>query len=438
MTPFEQIQQHIHAATEALELSEPLTRELLKPYEIHQKSLSVELAGKQTLLEAYRVQFNNARGPYKGGIRFHPDADLDEVKALAAAMAVKCAVVDIPLGGAKGGVVFDPKTASGGEIEMIARSYAEAMADHIGVDRDIPAPDVYTNPQVMSWMLDAYEKHAGKSEPGVVTGKPLELGGSQGRDTATAQGGVYVLEEYMAQNNSDSAAKTVAVQGFGNAGAAAARLLHELGYTIVAVSDSQGTLYNPKGLDPVAIDKAKQERRSVTGLYCEGGVCDNEAMERDGAEVLGPEAVLTLECDVLIPAALDNVITAGNADDVQATVVLELANNPVTPEADASLYKRGVTVIPDVLANAGGVTVSYFEWVQNRQQFYWQYAEVQEKLKEKMVAAFTDLTKVVYTQNVSYRAAAYQTGIERIVQAMKLKGHFTNSTSECPGALPLG
>jgi glutamate dehydrogenase (NADP+) len=321
---------------------------------------------------------------------------------------------------------------------MIARSYAEAMADHIGVDRDIPAPDVYTNPQVMSWMLDAYEKHAGKSEPGVVTGKPLELGGSQGRDTATAQGGVYVLEEYMAQNNSDSAAKTVAVQGFGNAGAAAARLLHELGYTIVAVSDSQGTLYNPKGLDPVAIDKAKQERRSVTGLYCEGGVCDNEAMERDGAEVLGPEAVLTLECDVLIPAALDNVITAGNADDVQATVVLELANNPVTPEADASLYKRGVTVIPDVLANAGGVTVSYFEWVQNRQQFYWQYAEVQEKLKEKMVAAFTDLTKVVYTQNVSYRAAAYQTGIERIVQAMKLKGHFTNSTSECPGALPLG
>jgi len=425
MTPFEQITQHIILASNALGLSDEQKNKLQTPYEIHQKTLPVTLAGKEEQLSAYRVQFNNARGPYKGGIRFHPDADLDEVKALAAAMAVKCAVVGIPLGGAKGGVAFDPKTYTGTEVEAVARAYAQAMSEHIGVDQDIPAPDVYTNPQIMSWMLDAYEKKVGKSEPGVITGKPIALGGSLGRDTATAQGGVYVLKEFVAHNNLDISATTVAVQGFGNAGATAAKLLHDAGYTVVAVSDSQGTLYNPQGIDPIAVEKAKNEHKSVTGLYCEGGVCDLEAMENDGAQVLGVDAVLTLTCDVLVPAALDNVITAKNASEVQAKIILELANNPVTPEADAVLYNNGVTVLPDVLVNAGGVTVSYFEWVQNRQQYYWELSEVQDKLKKQMVSSYHTLRDLVQTKNISYREAAYLVGIGRIFEAMRLKGHFT-------------
>lgn len=424
MTPFEQIQHHIQKGAEALSLTKAEQKKLLTPYAIRETALKVNIGGEECSLDAYRVQFNNARGPYKGGVRFHPDADIDEVQALAAAMMIKCAVIDIPLGGAKGGVAFDPKACTTEEVETVSRAYAEAMAPFIGVDIDIPAPDVYTNAQVMSWMLDTYEKTVKKSEPGVVTGKPLELGGSRGRDTATAQGGIYVLNEHIAHTGKSPHGVTVAVQGFGNAGATAAKLLHGAGYTVVAISDSQGTLYNASGLDPIAVEKVKLATKSVTGLYCEGGVCDDEAMLRDGAEVLDVDAIIAIDCDVLVPAALDNAITSENVADVKATVVLELANNPVSPEADNILFERGVVVLPDVLVNAGGVTVSYFEWVQNRMQYYWEESEVQEKLKKQMVQAYAALREQVQEKHISYREAAYRTGIERVVEAMRLKGHF--------------
>jgi len=346
------------------------------------------------------------------------------VKALAAAMAVKCAVVDIPLGGGKGGVTINPRDYSLEDLEKISRAFAREMAPYLGVDTDIPAPDVNTNPQIMSWMLDEYEKTTGKSEPGMITGKPIALGGSKGRDIATAKGGVYVLEEYVSQAKLDRSKLRVAIQGFGNAGAAAANLLHAKGYIVVAVSDSGGTLYRPEGLDPVSVAKAKFEKRSVTGMYCVGTVCDVEAMEKDDAQVLPADAILELDCDILIPAALDNVVREDNMNDVKASIILELANNPITPEADEFLYKKGVTVIPDVLANAGGVVTSYFEWVQNRQQLYWTTHDVLAKLKNVMLTAYNDLRDDVLEKKISYREAAYTKGLERIVEAMRLKGHF--------------
>jgi len=397
---------------------------VLEPYCIHEHTLNVTTEKGPETFSSFRVQFNNARGPYKGGIRFHPAADLEEVKALAGAMAVKCGVVNIPLGGAKGGVAINPKEYSAADIEQIARAYARTFSGVLGVDQDIPAPDVYTTPQIMGWMLDAYEQKMGKSEPGMITGKPLAIGGSKGRASATAQGGAYVIEEHMRLDGKEPKSVTVAVHGFGNAGAHVAKLLHTQGYTIVAVSDSQGTLYNPHGLDPIAVEKAKHERDAVTGLYCEGTVCDIEAMERDGAQVLARDAIIGIECDLLILAALDNVVTAENADTVQASILLELANNPVTPEADKILFDRGTIVLPDVLANAGGVTVSYFEWVQNRQQLYWSEEDVFHKLKDVMLRAYTDLRTKVQNEHISYRHAAYSIGLERILDAMLHKGHM--------------
>ncbi len=423
MTPFEQVKHHIGDALDALSIDEQTKEKLMTPDAVREATLSVQTEKGNEQLSAYRVQFNNARGPYKGGIRFHPHADLEEVKALAAAMAVKCAVVNIPLGGAKGGVAFDPKQYGRNDIETIARAYARAMAPYIGVDRDIPAPDVYTTPEIMGWMLDAYEKEIGKSEPGVITGKPLALGGSIGRDTATAQGGVYVLDAYAKEHNLLPKNTTVAIQGFGNAGAVMAKLLHMAGYKIVALSDSKGTLYNPNGLDPHRVEEAKREG-SVTSLYCQGSVCDESMLAKDGAQILPPEAVLGIACDVLIPAALDNQIRSDNAEKVQGRLILELANNPTTPEADATLAARGVTIIPDVLANAGGVTVSYFEWVQNRQQYYWTESEVAERLKRIMLDAYGALARKVAADSITYRQAAYRIGMERIYTAMQLRGRI--------------
>jgi len=397
---------------------------VLEPYRVHERTIDVTLVTGDATFTGYRVQFNNARGPYKGGIRFHDAANLEEVKALAGAMAVKCAVVDIPLGGAKGGVVIAPKEYSAKDIEQIARGYTRAFADVLGVDIDIPAPDVYTTPQIMGWMLDEYEKTVGRSEPGMITGKSLAIGGSKGRETATAQGGVFVIDEHMRLEGKNPRAVRVAVQGFGNAGAHIAKLLHDRGYLVVAVSDSRGTLHNPSGLDPIAVEKAKHEHDSVTGLYCEGTVCDIEAMDHDGAEVLEPDAIIGIDCDLLIPAALDNVIREDTVDSVKATTILELANNPVTPEADSILHERGVIVIPDVLANAGGVTVSYFEWVQNRQQFYWSQTEIAERLRMIMHDAYTNVRTKVDDSDRSYRQAAYEIGLERILKAMLDKGHL--------------
>lgn len=424
VSPFEQIQSHISEALEALGIPEELRRELLTPQAVREATLAVETSRGAESFPAYRVQFSNARGPYKGGIRFHPAADLEEVKALAAAMAVKCAVAGVPLGGAKGGIAFDPKQYSAADIARIARAYVGAFHEYLGVDVDIPAPDVYTTPEIMGWMLDEYETIVGKSEPGMITGKPIALGGSLGRDTATAEGGAHVLAAFVADKGLEPAKLRVAVQGFGNAGATIAKILHAAGYTIVALSDSKGTLYSARGLDPHRVEAAKERGSTVTSLYCEGSVCDDAALATDGAEVLSADAILGIDCDVLIPAALDNQIRVDTVDAVRASIILELANNPTTPEADVALAARNVTVLPDVLANAGGVTVSYFEWVQNRQQFYWTREDVAERLKAQMLAAYRTTAERVHAEGVTYREAAYRIGMGRIHEAMQLRGRY--------------
>lgn len=412
MNAFEQIQYHLKVAASTLSLTAAETATLMQPNAEHEAQLHIETSVGQRTLSAYRIQFNNARGPYKGGIRFHPAADKDEVSALAAAMAVKCAVVNIPLGGAKGGVTFDPKSCSAAELQSIARAYVVTFADHLGVDKDIPAPDVSTDAETMAWMLDAFEVHVGHKEPGMITGKPIALGGSEGRAAATGEGGAMVLRAYAAEAGLPEKGLRVAVQGFGNAGATIAKALHDAGHLIVAVSDSRGTLYDAHGLDPYQVESIKVDAGSVTAA-CEGA-----------AVVLAQDAIFGVACDVLVPAALDNAIDEAEAKVVQASVILELANNPITPAADAALYERGVVVIPDVLANAGGVTVSYFEWVQNRQQYYWSETEVMEKLTDILVPAFEMVSRTARQHAVSLRAAAYLVGIERIVIAMRLRGQL--------------
>lgn len=420
-SPFEQIQGHIDKAIKTLALSEKESILLMTPDTVIEKKLRV---GDQTF-DAYRVQFNNARGPYKGGIRFHKGADLDEVKALAAAMTVKCAVVNIPLGGAKGGVVIDPKKYGRDVIENVARAYIRAISGNIGVDKDIPAPDVYTNSEIMAIMLDEYERIVKRSEPGMITGKPLALGGSRGRDTATGQGGVYVLEALMSDLKKKRNDIRVAIQGFGNAGATIAKILHSYGYKVVAVGDSKGTLYNPNGLDPNKVDKAKHEGDTVMSLYCRGTVCDELKMEEEGAKILSADSILTIDCDVLIPAALDNQIRDDNVTDVKASIILELANNPITPSADSVLYERGTIVVPDILANAGGVTVSYLEWVQNRQGFYFELADVASRLKQIMTSAYQEVSSYAKEHKISLRSASYILGVARVHEAMQLRGRYS-------------
>ncbi|MBX9906372.1 Glu/Leu/Phe/Val dehydrogenase [Patescibacteria group bacterium] len=425
MTPFEQIISHIRKASGTLAMSEEEQTIFNTPDRSIEKTLTiVKDNGETESFPAYRVQFNNARGPYKGGIRFHPDAHSEEVKALAAAMAIKCAVVGVPFGGAKGGVMIDPKKYSKTEIERVSRKYAQEFKEHIGVNRDIPAPDVYTNAEVMAYILDEYEKLTGASEAGVVTGKPLSLGGSEGRDTATAQGGAYVLGELISRLGRTPASTSVAVQGFGNAGATIACILHSLGYKIVAVSDSTGTLYAKNGLDPQKILLAKKNTESILGDYCDDGVCDENMLRKDGAEVLAPEAALSIAADILIPAALDNQIREDNVAVVVAPIILELANNPVTPQADRILFERGVVVVPDVLANAGGVTVSYLEWVQNRQGYYLTKAEVMDRLQKIIIAAYGRVEEAARTHTLSLREGAYLVGVRDIYEAMKYRGRF--------------
>ena len=411
------------SALTRLKSSEAEKALLLKP----QKILDHEVvfrsdAGKEMRAPAYRVQFNNARGPYKGGIRFHPAADKDEVMALAALMAVKTAVVNIPLGGAKGGIQIDPKKLSKTELQAMSRAYVRAIANDIGPDIDIPAPDVNTNPQIMAWMRDEYEKVTGGYAPAVITGKPLSFGGSLGRDRATARGGFFILEEISKLEALDLKDAKVAVQGFGNAGSEIAMFLHNAGATIVAISDSQGGIRSSVGLDPIRIQKYKQKTGSVRGQYCEGSVCDIERLKMDETEVISNDEVLTTDCDILIPAALDNVITEHNVKDVKAKIILELANGPVSPEADVLLKKRGVTVVPDVLANAGGVTVSYFEWVQGRSGEQWTAEKVDQELSRIMLKAFSEVRSEAKRKDLSYREAAFNIAVGRILEAMRVRG----------------
>lgn len=414
-TPFQNYQTNLKKAAKVLDLSEREIETLETADRILEKTITLKTAGGDKELVAYRVQFNNARGPYKGGIRFHPEADLDEVKALAAAMAIKCAVVNIPLGGAKGGVQFNPKDFSEKEIEEISRAWARAMADGIGKDKDIPAPDVYTTPQIMGYMMDEFEKVTGRSEPGVITGKPISLGGSQGRGTSTAQGGVYVLEELLRVTESAKTGLRIAVQGFGNAGYHVARILHNAGHIIVAVSDSKGGIYSEKGFDPEQLEAAKKEHGSLA--------IAKTKLNLD-AKIITNGELLVCDCDVLIPAALDRAINKDNAKDVKARFIVELANGPTTPEADDILHKKNIILIPDVLANAGGVTVSYFEWVQNGMNFYWTEKEVLEKLKPIMNSAFTDIWKLSKEHGTTLRDAAFIIGVKRIHEAMKARGRI--------------
>jgi glutamate dehydrogenase/leucine dehydrogenase len=367
--------------------------------------------GTYRIYTGYRVQYNMARGPTKGGIRYHPQVTLDEVRALAAWMTWKCAVVNIPYGGAKGGVICDPKHMSQGELERLTRRYASEISAFIGPEMDIPAPDVYTDSQTMAWIMDTYSMQKGYSVPGVVTGKPISLGGSEGRGEATGRGCAYVIREAAPHAGVKVKGGTVAVQGFGNAGSVAANILNdEQGAKIVAISDSKGGVYKADGMNPHAVEAHKMKTGSVVGF--------------PGAKTISNEEVLETKADILIPAALENQITKKNADKLQAKIVAEAANGPTLPEADEILFQKKVTVLPDVLANAGGVTVSYFEWAQDIQGFFWSLQEVNDRLERVMVRSYADVHKTATEQKVHNRNAAYILAIQRVVDAIKIRGIY--------------
>lgn len=416
---FDQYKARLKETAEILKLNAQEVTDFETPEKILEKKLKVTLGGAAVELPAYRVQFSSARGPYKGGIRFHPAADLDEVKALAAMMAIKCAVVDIPMGGGKGGVTFDPKAATKEEIFEVSRAWARAFANDIGPDKDIPAPDVYTNGEIMSVMLDEYEKVTGGKAPATFTGKPVSNGGIEGRDTATAMGGVFVLEAYVAEKGWLPSDLRVAVHGFGNAGATAAQLLYERGYKIVGLADSKGAVMSMRGLDPMKFQEVKNQNKSIKEMYCHGSVCDEGMMEKDSVVVGDPNSVLTMDADILIPAALDGVITPEVARQMKVKVVLELANGPTLAEADAILEERKIDVIPDVLANAGGVTVSYFEWDQNLKGTTHTREDVNARLKEVMSKAWMGVSEFAKKHSVTFRKAAFALAVERIRMAKK-------------------
>ncbi|NJM65357.1 MAG: Glu/Leu/Phe/Val dehydrogenase [Acaryochloris sp. RU_4_1] len=373
--------------------------------------------GELKIFPGYRVRYDDTRGPAKGGVRYHPGVSFDEVQSLAFWMTFKCAALNLPFGGGKGGITVDPKALSRMELERLSRGYVDAIADFIGPDVDILAPDVYTNPMIMGWMMDQYSIIKRQICRGVVTGKPLAIGGSVGRDTATGMGAFFVIEAMKPKLNLNPAQTTVAVQGFGNAGAVVAELLDQAGYKVVAVSDSQGGIYAPQGLDITSIRKQKEASRAMKAVYCEGSVCS--LIEH---ETITNDQLLTLDVDLLIPAALENQITADNATQIQANYIFEVANGPVTSAADAILEQKGVTVFPDILVNAGGVTVSYFEWVQNRSGLYWTEAEVHRQLRQKMVEETETIWLIAQTKQVSVRTAAYAHALNRIGEAVTAQG----------------
>jgi glutamate dehydrogenase (NADP+) len=372
--------------------------------------------GSLRIFRGYRVRYDDSRGPTKGGIRYHPNVNVDEVSTLAFWMTIKCAVLGLPFGGAKGGITVDPKQLSKLELERLSRGYIDAVADFIGPDVDIPAPDVYTNALIMGWMMDEYSIIRRRHVPAVITGKPLPMGGSKGRDTATADGGFDVIEALRGKLIPNDR-PTVAVQGFGNVGATIALLLHDAGYRVVAVSDSQGAIFSGGGLHIPTVKKVKEESRHLQAAYCHGSVGDLTNHDR-----LSNDELLSLDVDVLVPAALENAITEENVEKIRAPVILELANGPVTSAADQALTERGVTVIPDVLANAGGVTVSYFEWAQNRTGLYWSAQEVRERLRERMVGEAVALWDFAAEHGIPLRTAAYAQALTRIGEAADAKG----------------
>ncbi len=410
LNPFSIAQQQLDKAAAKLGLDRATHEFLRWPQKEVVVTIPVQMDdGSVRIFRGYRVQYNGARGPNKGGIRWHANETIDTVRALAAWMTWKTATVDIPLGGAMGGVTCNPKELSEGEKQRLARAYIRAVADVLGISKDVPAPDVYTTPQIMAWMMDEYETLVGRHHPGVITGKPISLGGSEGRGDATARGGIYVTREAAREIGIDLAGKSMAIQGIGSVGQNIALLGQEiLGLKLVAASDSGGGIYNPKGLDPRKVVDHKLRTGSLQGF--------------PGAEPIGSEALLELDVTVLFPAALENVITQANAGRLKCRISCELANGPTTPEADDILYDKGIFVAPDLLANAGGVSVSYFEQVQNSYNFYWPLSEVHQRLDEKMTRAFSGVYQMHRREKVSMREAAYLVAVARVAEACKLRG----------------
>jgi glutamate dehydrogenase (NADP+) len=398
-------------------LSEDTVERLRHPTAMHQVAIPVRMDdGALRTFQAYRVRWNDSRGPTKGGIRYHPSVTLDEMKALAFWMTLKCAALDLPFGGAKGGVAVDVKALSMHERERLSRGYVDALADVMGPDVDIPAPDVYTNPMIMGWMMDQYRTISRRIEPAVITGKPLSMGGSHGRDTATADGACHVVEALAPKLGIDAEAPTAAVQGFGNAGARLAELLADAGFRIVAVSDSRAALRAEGGLDVGAVRAVKRAGGSVADAV------DDESARSSGYQVLDRDAVLGLDVDVLVPAALENAVTVDNAGDIRARAIFEVANGPVTAEADGILADAGVAIVPDILTNAGGVTVSYFEWAQNRMGVRWEADDVAGRLRSRMVAATEAVWRVRDDLGITLRDAAYVHALGRIGEAVDARG----------------
>ncbi len=409
INPFESALQQLARAAKVMKLDAGVLARLQHPKRELHVAVPVRMDdGSLKVFEGYRVQYDDTRGPAKGGIRFHPQTDINEVKALAFWMTFKCATVGIPYGGAKGGIMVDPKGLSVGELERLTRAYVDALGDFIGPDRDIPAPDVYTTPQIMAWIMDEFSKLRGVNTPGVVTGKPLSVGGSEGRGFSTAQGGIYVLQALAEKRSWKPADVRVAIQGFGNAGSYMMKLLQQLGYKVIAVSDSAGGIVHAAGLDGEAVAAHKKSTGKVADF--------------PGAENITNAQLLELECEVLVPAALENQITAENAARIKAKAVVELANGPTTPEADEILFGKGVSVVPDILANAGGVTVSYFEWVQNLMNYYWTEKEVLEKFQPIMERSFAAVWETAQLHKIDLRTAAYVVATGRIAEAMKARG----------------
>jgi glutamate dehydrogenase/leucine dehydrogenase len=398
-------------AANALDLEENVRAMIKYPERILQVSIPVRMdSGKVVRFEGYRVQHSTMRGPAKGGIRFHPNVTVDEVKALATWMTWKCAVVNIPFGGGKGGVTCNPKALSMGELERLSRRYASSILPLIGPEKDIPAPDVYTTPQIMAWIMDTYSMNKGYPVHGVVTGKPISLGGSLGRNEATGRGVFYTTLSSCQHLGIPVQGGRVVVQGFGNAGSIAAMLFHEAGMKVLAVNDTRGCIFNAKGLDIPAVIAFKNRTGMVVGF--------------PGADSIKPEELLALECEILVPAALENAITAENAHTIHARIVSEAANGPVTPEADRIFDEKGVFLIPDILCNAGGVTVSYFEWVQDENHLFWDEQDVNSRLEKIMTRSFNDVLKIHLDRKVNMRLAANMLGVGRVAESSRVRGLY--------------
>lgn len=405
---FTSTQEVIHEALGKLGYDESMYDLLKEPLRMLNVRIPVKMDdGTTKVFTGFRAQHNDAVGPTKGGVRFHPMVSEEEVKALSMWMTLKCGIVDLPYGGGKGGVVCDPRQMSMGEIERLSRGYVRAISQFVGPTKDIPAPDVFTNAQIMAWMMDEYSRMDEFNSPGFITGKPIVLGGSQGRDRATAEGVTIVIQEAAKKRGLNIQGARVVIQGFGNAGSFLAKFMHDLGAKVIGISDAQGALHDPEGLDIDYLLDRRDSFGTVTNLF---------------EDTISNKELLELDCDILVPAAIENQITADNAHHIKANIVVEAANGPTTAEATKILTERGILLVPDVLASAGGVTVSYFEWVQNNQGYYWTEEEVHEKLYRKMVDAFENVYTTATTRNINMRLAAYMVGVRRTAEASRFRG----------------